>query len=793
MSETLAWWFSLEALGIVAFPLTFLLFGCLRDRGYSLAKIVGLVFVGYLLWLSGLLGLLPFTRGSVILLLAVFAVGGLALVGRNQERFLTYIRERWRYVLLAEALFAVSFFFAAWLRAHVPDGISGTEKPMEAALLGGLARDSSLPAEDPWLSAHDINYYYFGYLLMASQIKLLGFGVNFGFNLALSTVVALGSMATFGMVYNLLAPRSEGDEKASAGAWRRPAMIAAGLAGVALLFIYSNSEGLLEFLAIKGVGSSSFYHFFNIDGLDGTRDSTTWYPTEHWFWWRASRLFCQGCPMVITEFPFFSFLLGDLHPHVLAIPFLLLIVAIGWNLFVQAEEDLWQWRNAPWLAGMAVLVGAIGFMHTINLPIVLVLLVAVYGLRRYHRRGRLDRGWLVSTGVFALALTAGSLLVYLPFYATYHTPTSAIQTTHGPDTRPVHLFLQWGLFLLLVTGGAVYSISRHARGWRFTPGQMALAATPALGAVAIWAVLRPALAFGPEVTAGASGWLSLAWLGATLTLLVLAIIRNVRPHGGGRAGEPATVYALTLAAVAVLVLLASELFFINDVFDSRLNTVFKNWYVAWLLLGLAAVFFAYVLLTEWRPRLPLGRGLYGVTAAGVALLLVAGLVYPVMATMNRTNALDNPTSLDGFAFLKGRPGEYEAIQWLTREVTGRPVIMEAIGDSFSEFGRVSAYTGLPTVLGWKGHEWQWRGSFGPQGTRFEDVNTAYSTTDVQAARTVLDKYQVEFVYVGPLERKKYGPSALEKFGQFMDVAFQSGEVTIYQRRGGTAALSVNPR
>lgn len=277
---------------------------------------------------------------------------------------------------------------------------------------------------------------------------------------------------------------------------------------------------------------------------------------------------------------------------------------------------------------MAVLVGAIGFIHTFNLPIVLALLVAIYGLRRYHRRARLDRHWLVSTGVFAVGLTAVTLLLYLPFYATYNTPTSDIQVTNGPDTRPFHLFLQWGLFLLLVTAGAVYTISRHAKGWRFTPGQMALAVAPAVGVVVLWAVLRPALAFGPELTAGASGWLSLVWLGATLTLLLLAIIRNVPASGEGTVGDPVTSYALTLAALAVLVLLVSELFFIDDVFDSRLNTVFKNWYVAWLLLGLAAVLSGYTLLRDWRPRLVLGRALYGVTAAAVGLLLVAGLIYP---------------------------------------------------------------------------------------------------------------------------------------------------------------------
>ena len=796
MSETLGWWFSLEVVGLIAFPLAFLIFGGLRDRGFSLTKIVGLVFVGYAAWLGGVFGLLPFTRGAVVLILAVFALAGLAVVGYNQERFRAYIRERWRYLLMVEALFAATFFIAAWLRSYVPE-VSGTEKPMEAALLSGLVRDSSLPAGDPWLSGHDMNYYHFGYLMMAGQIKLLGVGVNIGFNLALSTVAALGSLAAFGIVYNVLEARGGGAKKADGSGLGSRAAIVAGLSAVVLLFIYSNYEGVFEFLAIHGVDSSRLYDFVSVDQLDGPKDSTSWYGSEHWWWWRASRLFwapadcgAAGCPYVITEFPFFSFLLGDLHPHVLAIPFVLLIVALAWNLFVQEDDPSWNWRSLPSVVAMLILVGSIGFLHTINLPVVLVLLVAIYGLRQY-RHGRLDREGLISTGRFAAVLTMGMFIVYLPFYATYDSPTSGLQVTRGPDTRPFHLFLMWGLFLLLATAGALYVIARNRQGWRFTWKELAIAASPFIACVAAWAVLAPLLISGPARTSGLGGWLTLVWLGVTLTLLLLALLREVGEERRREVADSVMPFALILAAVAVLVLVASELFFVKDVFNSRLNTVFKGWYIAWLLLGLATVLFACVLLREWRPRRGWAKGALGLTAG---VLVLAGLVYPLTATLNRTNGFDRPTTLDGLAFLKGdRRGEYDAIRWLSENVEGRPVVMETIGGSFTDFGRVSAYTGLPTVLGWTGHEQQWRGSYAPQGTRFDDVEVAYNTTDEQAAQAVLDRYGVELVYVGPLEKQKYAPAALEKFRQFMDVAYENEQVTVYQRRGGTDVFVEAPR
>lgn len=790
MNEALAWWFSLEILGILAFPLAFVFFGGLHDRGYSLAKVMGLVLVGYIVWLAGILGLLANTRGSVILLLLLLGAIALFLGGSRREELRAYLRERWRYIAAVEVLFTLSFFVAAWLRSYVPE-IAATEKPMEAALLSGLVRDPSVPPGDPWLSGHDMNYYYFGYLMTAALIKLTGIGVNIGFNLGLTTIVALGSTAAFGILYNLTAGRP-GENKRQTRIWPQAWPLVAGVGAVVLLFIYSNQVAIFELMAAHGLDAPGLYSFLNIQGLDGPRETISWYPdgpANFWWWFHSSRV----SPHTITEFPFFSFLLGDLHPHVLAIPFLLLIVGLGWNL-LRSDDDEEVWRRPLSFLVLLILVGAIGFVHTINLPVVLAMLVIVYALRQYSRPSRAGRPPLVSTGIFALALTAGSLLVYLPFYVNYDTPSSGILATRGPDTRPFTLFLHWGLFLALVSGLAAFVISRHPAGWRFNTSQLAIALGLPLAVILGWGVFRPALESGPETSAGASGWLTLVWLAATLALLVLATMRSL-PAPRRRAFDAAALLILAVAAVSVAVIMGAELFFIKDVFEQnegRLNTVFKGWYLAWLWLGLAAAFSAYVLAREWRPRLALAKALRPLLLSALALLFLAGLVYPLTATMNRTNAFGNARTLDGYAFLKGnRPGEYQAIQWLTENVEGRPVIMEAFGDSFTEFARVSAYTGLPTVLGWAGHENQWRGSYAPQGTRREDVETAYNTTNMEQALAILDKYDVKLVYIGPLERGHYSQEGLEKFEQFMDVAFENGEITIYQRKG-QPSLSYRP-
>jgi uncharacterized membrane protein len=166
--------------------------------------------------------------------------------------------------------------------------------------------------------------------------------------------------------------------------------------------------------------------------------------------------------------------------------------------------------------------------------------------------------------------------------------------------------------------------------------------------------------------------------------------------------------------------------------------------------------------------------------AGTIFFIGAGLVYPVIASMNRTYGFTTDRYLDGLAAMRAAdPSEFEAVRWLEDNVEGTPTILEAIGGDYSAYGRVSSRTGLPTLLGWPDHEYRWRNSWAVQGTRKDDTQRIYQTTSAEEAKELLDKYDMEYVYVGALEREAYGDAGLAKFGDFMDVAFQNSGVTIY--------------
>jgi YYY domain-containing protein len=232
-----------------------------------------------------------------------------------------------------------------------------------------------------------------------------------------------------------------------------------------------------------------------------------------------------------------------------------------------------------------------------------------------------------------------------------------------------------------------------------------------------------------------------------------------------------------LLLVGLALTMAVEFVFLKDTFGTRMNTVFKFYYQAWACLGVAGAYGTYAVLV--RAKSPTREAFILVAA----VVFGAGLVYPLAAFYSKANGFRGLPTLDGTAHLsRSHPDDYAAIQWLNTHVGGAPAILEANGGSYTYAARISTHTGLPTVLGWGGHELQWRGNYEEPGQREQDIRTLYTTQDVIAASALLDKYNIAYVYTGDLERQAFGSAGLAKFDVLMDPVFEQGGVTIYRRR-----------
>jgi YYY domain-containing protein len=793
MNEALSWWFVVQLVGLVTFPLAYGFFHRLPDRGWAFSKPFGILFLTYLFWILNSAHVLPNNQRGTVWALFLLALPAAWVLWRRRDELWRFLEERWRYILLVETLFTLVFAVGGYLRSYVPE-IAGTEKPMDFAFMNAISRADNFPPTDPWLSGHSISYYYFGHLMVASLGKLTAVPTSFAFNLGLMTVAALAATAAFGVAYNLVAarqaasgnpsPKKEPPSTTVDLLLHTPAFY--GVAAAALVILFANLEGVLEMMAAHGIGGSGFYDWIGIKDLTAGKTTTEWYPTEHWFWWRATRIIP---PEIITEFPFFSFLLGDMHPHVMSIPFVLMMVGVAFLLLRQEERlDAAFWVRHPFmLLATGVMVGGLLFLNTWDMPTFAFVVLAFAFLRNRLKLGNWDWRPLVATTLgFALPLLVVAVAAYIPFYGNFSSQASGFTPVVDTSTRPLHALLIWGpLTVLLIP--LVWQRLAAPEGPTIRGRHLQLALAPGLVILLVWGLwvlwLEGLSGLGDQIADRRGGWFTAAALIGLLAALLLALWREIETERREEQGRLPVLFGLGLAAVAVLLVLGAEFFYVKDTFGNRMNSVFKLYYQAWLLLAVVGGFALYRLASaswgeSWGPRS------WRVPWAGaIGLVLAAALVYPVAATFNRTNGFDAPRSLDGLAFARAEP-DFGAIDWLMVHVDGTAVVAEAVGNSYGPAARVSAWTGLTTPIGWPGHEQQWRCKPGSSCEilegRFEDMEQLYRTTDEEEARAILDKYGVDFVFVGSLEKETYPQEGLAKFERMLPVAYQDANATVYR-------------
>ncbi|MGQ9594924.1 MAG: DUF2298 domain-containing protein [Anaerolineae bacterium] len=788
MLVVLSWWVWMQVLGLLALPLAWYLFRRLPDRGHAFARPLGLLLATYALWLGGSLHLLRNTLGGASVgLLAVAAasawawrrLGGAAAL-RHQAA--AHWREHRVALLTTEALFLLGLGGWSLYRAYAPDiATAGGEKFMEFAFLNSILRSPTFPPPDPWLSGYGISYYYFGYVMLATLTRLSGFPANLTFNVGLALLFSLAVTGAFSLAYNLIV---------AAGPRARQG-VAAGYAllGPFLLAIVGNLEGFLEVLHARGFGSPAFWKWLDIRDLTGT-PTGTWLPTRFIWWWRASRVLqdynLMGEPIeIIDEFPFFSFMLGDIHPHVLALPFGLMALALALNLWRGAAEGLGplggdaqpgllarfvaavrQVAAGVGLEGLfwALILGGLAFLNTWDFPIYLVVFLMACFLSGWVR-GRADAGG--RTLVLGFLLLAGGVALYLPFYLGFQSQAGGLLPAVLFRTKLQHYLVMFGPLLVPAWGLCGLGLHRWWRGGgpRDLSGEGKAALVGALVLTVGLAVFRR--------------WATALML-VLLAGLALTLLHRSKPSAEGDAAVQGSseAFALLLLAAGVGLTFLVEWVYLKDLFLNRMNTIFKFYFQAWVMLAVAGAFGVF-----WVTRRAgrLGKGIFSVA---FVLVFAAGMVYPLAAAPNRADGFQNTPSLDGTAWIaRSAPDDYAAAAWLNAHVQGPAVLVEAPGGSYTFYGRMAAMTGLSTLLGWDFHEHQWRGEFAEPGKRGPVVEQIYREVKAEVVRPLLEQYGVEFVYIGRLEREKYKltPPMVEKFRAFTDLVYEAGEVRIYRR------------
>ena len=818
----LAWLLVVQGFALLALPMTLALFKPLADRGYLFSKALGLLAVALVVWLLASLEWMAFSRGSILVAVLFVGAGSTSVLAKTRLDTLQFLRERWRLLLTAEALFLGAFLAFVLVRMANPDLWDphlGGEKPMDHAYLNAVLRSSYMPPYDPWFAGGYLNYYYWGQFLVATLIRATGIDPAVAFNLAVPLFFALTVAGAFTVVYNLAegtrrsratlaGAESEGDPEGrqvrSGRIWMASPVLA-GLAGALFVAVLGNLDGAVQ------VGQGAW------------RALVQDLPFGQFDFWRSSRMMPPG--IEITEFPFFTFLFADLHAHLMALPYTLLALGLAVALVAGATggqgkghtPDAWSLAELARLAALGVVVGSLRLINTWDFPTYLILAVAAVFLAEYSRNGGLALMVVARWVAKAALVGAVGYIVFLPYHLNYEAFFTSIEATTNQTVLWQFLGIT-GLFVFIIMSHYVWEWKgwllpqwRAVRGWA-----LGLASSPPErngGPIAegerrrVRRLRLSAMALAVVVAVYILSVTVAGWAGSTIPFLVilavLALLSGIKALASHRADAP------YLALVAVMVLVALSLAGGLDIWRvegdiDRMNSVFKFYLQVWVLLALAAAYLLWRLAHQRRQpllRLAPWRKLW----VGALVILIAGAsIYPYMGAQVRlrTRFEVHPPTLDGMRYMRDAvyqdangpidlAADYDAIRWLqgstngSANVVGSPVILEGLTPLYRWGSRVSVYTGLPSVLGWDWHQKQQRWGYqGEVRQRQVDVKSMYTTADASEALTLMRKYAVEYVYVGQLERLYYPEAGIAKFDEGLSPplqkVYENGQVVIYR-------------
>ncbi len=763
----LPWLGLVELIYLISIPFSFLIFRWLPDRGMVLARPLGLLAFAWLIWIGSSYGFWNFSK-TAIWTLILFMGSVSAIIGWfNRAALLRIINQNLRYLITAELIFLAAFFIFLIIRAANPDlwhPYRGGEKPMDLSYLTAVIRSYTFPPYDPWYAGGFINYYYFGFVIIAVLVKALGILPEISYNLAIPLLFALAFASTFSVGYNL----SLTMKPARLKVFRLPIPILAGLSAACLAFVLGNMDGAAQ-LVQAGARSFSGEEFGNFD------------------YWRSSRL--MPGQISITEFPFWTFLFADLHAHLISIPFAILAVGLSLNIVLSAKDSPSKKAFLLSIVVLAFSVGSLAAINTWDVPAYAILAIAAIIISVICNRNYTNN----ATAIYALggcvALGVIAYLLWLPFHQNYDAPFSGI---HLSKWRTVlwHYIAIHALLVLLVLSWLGYEAKKTLQ---YSSRTWVTFATVSALVISLFAIINPLR----------------DWLTAVLLLLVATLCLRLFiwwARNKYHAEAPIKLLLLSMLGIGFCVGLGVDVVTIDNDID-RMNTVFKFYLNSWILFSISGgvLIWHLVAVRHFRGN-KLTIGWLGL----ILLLVLMASVFPILGTRARIadRFTTTPLTLDGTLYqnyaVYHDPGpkndgssnrsvyplseDAESLDFLRNEVVGSPVILEGVTTQYRWTPRVAVYTGLPVVVGWEWHQLQQRGGAGASPSwvrsRMMDVKTMYSTVSPERLVKLLDEYNVSYIYVGPTERLYFPLSGLTKFdrmvGSELDLVFSNDSVKIYR-------------
>jgi len=665
----LKWWGMIFSIGIIFFPITWVVFKKFFGLGYALSKTLGIVILSYTTFFLSIFSIAKFSLNNLYVYIFIFLLTSIYIFYKNKNAIIKDFKNNLGGIIVQEVLFTFGLFFWSYVRAHQPE-IRGLEKFMDYGFINSILQSDNLPPTDMWASGYTINYYWFGHFITALLTKLSKIPSEITYNLTLATIMGLTLSSVFAIASSLFAKTSKFSKKR---------------------YIYL--AGIISAIILTFAGNFHTPFYILKNGSDNY-----WYPD-------ATRFIGynpETNDKTIHEFPMYSFVVADLHGHLLNLPVVLLFIASAY-VVVMEKEKTFRLRNIilpGFLLGIMFMTSTWDFGNYL-LTIGFILLFSALRDSKFN----IPKTVWETAKPIVFIITIG-LSTAMPFILHFESITQGIKFVHS-HTPLWQLAILWG-FPTVLTGMFIHTLKKNS---------------------------------GKITTSD--------------------------------------VFVLSLLAASWSLIILPEVIYLKDIYAAthyRANTMFKLTYQAFVMSYLAG---GYIIVRQIT--LQKIKYIKRFLAIFWVVILYSILSYAQFSTNSYYGKLKDYQGLDGTKWLENvYPDIYGAVDWLKKNAEKGSVILEAPGDSYTDFNIVSSYTGIPTISGWYVHEWLWRGSPDFPQTRVADITNIYQTEDSTLAKTILDRYLVKYVIVGTFERQKYPGLDEEKFNEIASPVFQSGLTTIYK-------------
>ena len=755
-SMIIIWYFFIQLLSISVIPIVLYSFNSLSDRGYILTKPIGLLINGLLVWLLTSLNFLSFSRLPIYLCLISVMFFSFFILIKQRETLISFIKSKWKLILTFELLFLISFIFFLIIRALNPDlwhPFRGGEKPMDFAYLNAIIRSTKMPPFDPWLSSGYLNYYYYGHYLIAYLIKATGLEPSIAYNLTIPLLFGFSVVTLTSLIWNIK-PYS----KTIFG--KTNPLFISFISGFTILtvLLIGNLESLLQIISkIKETVSQRV-------------------PFGSFNYWSASRMMPSNSEgHEITEFPFFTFLFADLHAHLIVIPFMLVSLST-FLAIINHKQNSPKFSLFSLYIISSIIIGSIWAINTWDIPTQIILLsgIILFSDLKNHSDSVLKTG--LKSILKIILILSFSFIIFFPFHSNFVAPNIGLELSKYQS--PIQNFLaifSIPIFIIIWIFCAISIFPGEPR--NLVPKKTLLILVGILSFLSIATLMI----LSKYITLLFILFLIIFWI-YSLKYLILKYKNSPLNF---------MFFFWYLGLIGLLILGGVELITLREDIG-RMNTVFKFYIQAWILINISCSFFLGKILSF--EAVAIDQKIIKICFTTTLLVLtISCFSYTILGTKARINDRFSSTTptLDGTIFMeestyKDPLGDitlkYDllAIEWLNLNLKGSPIISEANTPLYRWGSRISVYTGLPTIIGWDWHQTQQRNKYKEQiKIRKNDLNLIYSTPDLKISLDLLKKYHAQYIYVGKLEKLYYPQEGINKFNSLNSI-YKNQEVTIFE-------------